>query len=125
MTDRELLARLQFLVKHSREPREVVIRVDQPSVGKLASEPVRGIAAGIDWDKGELHVLPQSPLVPKEPRHAVFDDGLRLLYMLSGDRGRTGKLTRVAKEVREVFARHGVEPWDGGPLYRDKDKDKV
>lgn len=121
MTDQELLERLQFHVKHTREPREVRIRVSRPSVGASASEPIQGICAGIDWDSGTLFILPAEPLVTKTPKRSIFDDGFRLLYALSGQRGRTGKLTQTAKEVREIFARHGVEPWDE-PFYKDKNK---
>lgn len=120
VTTKDLLERLQFHVEHERYPKDVVIQISRPSVGALASVPVRSIGPGIDFDAGKFFIIPSEPLVTKTPKHSIFDDGFSLLYKLSGDRGRTGKLTRIALEVRELFEKHGVPPWYE-PFYKDKD----
>lgn len=59
----ELKDKLNMYISHGHGDDEIVIRCKELSMGPAASEAVKGIYPGIDWDAGRLMIEPDKPLI--------------------------------------------------------------
>ena len=87
------------------EDPEVVIRVDKPSIGPLATVPVKSIGIGFDWDNGKLIINPASPLVPKSQKEQLYDDASNFIFNCA-----CGRNKNVASEAKRLLIKSGHDP---------------
>lgn len=59
----ELTEKLSALVKDGHKEENVVITVEEPSVGARACVGIQSALLGFDWETGQLRIEPQEPLV--------------------------------------------------------------
>lgn len=75
MTTLELLEILQRQHEHSAQTRhdKVVIKLDKPSVGGMATCDVKQASVGFDWNMGKFILWPEDSLVKKTEDESLFD----------------------------------------------------
>jgi len=84
---------------------EVVIKVDKPSIGPLATVPVKSIGGGIDWDNGKAIIWPASTIVPKSQKETLYDDTQNFVFNCACLRNKN-----VAKEAKRLLIKAGHDP---------------
>ena len=65
MNLKELKDRVDFLIKayHGAEDYEVVITLNNSSVGGRAKTGIRGVYSGIDWEMHQIRIEPEDKIV--------------------------------------------------------------
>lgn len=104
----ELLALLSENNKHHDD--EIVIKINKPSVGPSACEPVISAHFGIDWDARKLILRTNKPLVVKSENEEIYDMSRDLMLYLA-----TKPMKRRSYEVekaRSILKRNGMTEED-------------
>lgn len=65
MNLKELKESVDLLVANGMEDREVVVTIDRPSFGPMASVAVVGLYPGIDWENHQVRIDLSAPVIEK------------------------------------------------------------
>ena len=65
MNLKELKDNVDFYMENGHADEEVVITLDEPSVGSRASCKVACVFCGFDWERGQVRIEPENKLVNK------------------------------------------------------------
>jgi len=84
---------------------ELVIKVEKPSIGPLATVPVKSIGPGIDWDNGKVIIWPAAPLAPKAPKEMLYDMSYDFMFRCACGRNKS-----LAEEAKRLMITAGYDP---------------
>ena len=65
MTLEELAHKVDLLLSHCRQGKQVVVTLDTPSMGARACANVVDISNGIDWEDGQVRIAVDRPIIEK------------------------------------------------------------
>lgn len=65
MTLEELAHKVNLLLSHCRQCKQVVVTLDTPSMGARACANVVDISNGIDWEDGQVRIAVDRPIIEK------------------------------------------------------------
>lgn len=65
MTLEELAHKVDLLLSHCRQRKQVVVTLDTPSMGARACANVVDICNGIDWESGQVRIAVDRPIMEK------------------------------------------------------------
>ena len=65
MTLEELAHKVDLLLSHCRQRKQVVVTLDTPSMGTRACANVVDICNGIDWESGQVRIAVDRPIIEK------------------------------------------------------------
>ena len=65
MTLEELAHKVDLLLSHCRQGKQVVVTLDTPSMGARACANVVDISNGIDWEDGQVRIAVDRPIMEK------------------------------------------------------------
>ena len=65
MTLEELAQKVNLLLSHCRQCKQVVVTLDTPSMGARACANVVDISNGIDWEDGQVRIAVDRPIMEK------------------------------------------------------------
>lgn len=65
MTLEELAHKVDLLLSHCRQCKQVVVTLDTPSIGARACANVIDICNGIDWEAGQVRIAVDRPIMEK------------------------------------------------------------
>ena len=71
MTLEELAHKVNLLLSHCRQGKQVVVTLDTPSMGARACANVVDISNGIDWEDGQVRIAVDRPIMEKSKNRDV------------------------------------------------------
>ena len=101
---------LKHILKTSsnyQDEEDVLVVLSEPSIGPTSTVKVESVSFGFDWDKGLL-IDCEKPLVEKNEKQSIFEEGYSLLMFLATESFIVKKEKYVHRESKRILISLGI-----------------
>lgn len=81
----------------------VVLRLNRPSIGPIASCDIESVSIGFDWNHGKIIFSAKEPVVEKPLNMKLFDAAHDLLFQMLRESMNKKRLTWRDEKVQEIY----------------------